>query len=150
MLMELLDDEKDVTLKKRHNSLDNLGTPRRMWFRPYTYVFSKFRHSYTDITVSVPLRHNLQSGQFEMAVVRRGHSWTSWIYEFNHYTSLMGSMTNEQNPSLILHCAGPEVQQLKKDLSKKEKENKDCNTALVSIVTDPFSAVKSIWGNDSD
>ncbi|QQP56676.1 Uncharacterized protein FKW44_001419, partial [Caligus rogercresseyi] len=85
-----------------------------------------------------------QPPPFSLSGPRRGHRWAAWADEFEIYVTLFGDLSPERKKALLLHCAGPEVQQWWKSLQATPRENEDVYRTLRRTMEDTFSPVDSI------
>eukprot|EP00096_Caligus_rogercresseyi_P008633 TRINITY_DN2783_c0_g1_i6.p1 TRINITY_DN2783_c0_g1~~TRINITY_DN2783_c0_g1_i6.p1 ORF type:complete len:1211 (-),score=137.53 TRINITY_DN2783_c0_g1_i6:1226-4822(-) len=79
-----------------------------------------------------------------MAAPRRGHRWISWSDEFQTYLSLHGELSPDRKRSLLLHCAGTDVQRWHKTLSIVPIEDEDSYSALLRAMSDAFTPTESV------
>ena len=74
-----------------------------------------------------------QPATFDVRSARAGIAWPKWRRTFEYYLSASGVTTDGQKRALLLHCAGPEVQELYETLIDEEEPKYESTMKASSV-----------------
>ena len=78
-----------------------------------------------------------QPAPFDVRSARAGIAWPKWRRTFEYYLSASGVTTDGQKRALLLHCAGPEVQELYETLIDEEEPKYESTMKALSTYFEP-------------
>ena len=97
----------------------SLHRDTQKWRRGETVILDRDRAVFDE---TMARRIDLSHPQpFDVRTARVGTTWPKWRRGFEYFLSASGITMDGQKRALLLHCAGPDVQELYETL-----EDKDC------------------------